>query len=64
VSEIEEKAKVFVGYAITLYLGKKASTNVEGFEAGATLELLPIGLLKRHDQRFDILSPRKKRRIA
>jgi hypothetical protein len=64
IAEIEEGAKVLVEYAITPYLGRKAKPNVEAFALGITLELLSIGLLKEPDRRFDVESPRKKRRMA
>jgi len=62
--DLEEGCKVFVEYTISPYSGKKATPNVEGFNAGATLQLLSVGLLGRSDRRFDFESPRKKRRMA
>jgi hypothetical protein len=64
IDEIDEGAKVLVEYAITPYLGRKARPNVEGFVLGTTLELLSIGLLKKADSRFDMESPRKKKRMV
>ena len=64
IEDIEEGSKVFVEHAITPYSGKKARANIVGFELGATLELLSVGLLERPDRKFDFESPRKKRRMA
>jgi hypothetical protein len=63
-AEIEEGAKVLVEYAITPYVGRKARAGVEPFPPGTTLQLLSIGFLKDPDRRFDVESPRKKRRMA
>ena len=64
VDDIEEGCKVFVEYSISPYSAKKARPNVEGFNAGATLQLLSIGLLELPDRRFNFESPRKKCRMA
>ena len=64
IEDIEEGSKVFVEHAITPYSGKKARANIVGFELGATLELLSVGLLERPDRKFNFESPRKKRRMA
>jgi hypothetical protein len=64
IAEIGEGAKVLVEYTITPYVGGKARAGVEPFPPGTTLELLSIGLLKDPDRRFDVESPRKKRRMA
>jgi hypothetical protein len=64
IAEIEEGAKVLVEYAITPYVGRKARAGVEPFPPGTTLQLLSIVLLKDPDRRFDVESPRKKRRMA
>jgi hypothetical protein len=64
IAVIEEGAKVLVEYTITPYLGRKGRAGVEAFPPGITLDLLSIGLLKEPDSRFDVESPRKKRRMA
>ena len=62
--DVKEGTRVFLEYAITPYVGKKVRQDIDGFEPGTTLELLSIGVLEQPDPRFDITSPRKKRRMA
>jgi hypothetical protein len=62
IDKIEEGAKVFVEYAITLYSARKARPGGEGFAPGTTLQLLSIGLLKEHQSR-SIIDNLKAQRI-
>jgi hypothetical protein len=64
VDDLEEGSKVFVEYTISPYLAKKARPNVEGFEAGTTLQLLSVGLLECPERKLDFESPKKKCRMA
>ena len=63
-NDLEEGCKVFVEYTISPYLGGKIRPNMEGFEAGTTLQLLSVGLLECPDRKLDFQSLKKKWRIA
>lgn len=64
VDDMEEGCQVFVEYIISPYSAKRARTNLEGFEAGTTHQLLLVGLLEQLDRKFDFQSPQKRRRMA
>jgi hypothetical protein len=64
IKEIEEGATVLVEYSITPYLGRKGTAKNTAYQPGVTLDLLSIGLLKEPDSRFDLGSPKKKKRMG